>query len=256
MAAPEAHWRLMSLPFVQMTRTIHKLAVHDERGGAITFNPDEQLDVEERLQNPKQTQLMGYFAKCSNPETTEELTRMKAFDPEVLANTLLYDEFNTYYSWNPKKREWTRRQRRENALGEDALSRIYTVNPSKREPFAIRALLLNRRGPTSFKDLRTVNGTEYVSFHEAAEVSGIFESGDLWMRTLAEAAGERMGYRHFMKYFVVVLLSSLPPNPRELFDAFLHDLVPVRPDQTPEQQKQRALERLEYYLSLSKKTCL
>ena len=47
---------------------------------------------------------------------------------------------------------------------------VYPVSPAHPERFAIRLIATNSRGITSFKELRTVNGREYATAIEAAEV--------------------------------------------------------------------------------------
>lgn len=61
-----------------------------------------------------------------------------------------------------------------NVFSRNLIARIRSVLPRRREAFAIRLLCQSRRGITSFKDLRTVDGATYNTYTEAAKVIGPF----------------------------------------------------------------------------------
>ncbi|GFQ86605.1 ATP-dependent DNA helicase [Trichonephila clavata] len=69
-----------------------------------------------------------------------------------------------YYTWNQSSRRFIRRKQGKpvpgytNVYSTDAIGRIYSVHPSNDECFYLRLLLVNVRGPTSFQQLRTVDG--------------------------------------------------------------------------------------------------
>jgi len=46
------------------------------------------------------------------------------------------------------------------------LDRMYTIHPNNPECFYLRILLHNVRGPTSFKNLKSVDGIEYDTYRE------------------------------------------------------------------------------------------
>jgi hypothetical protein len=57
---------------------------------------------------------------------------------------------------------------------------VWTVSPAKQERYACRLLLLNKVGPKSFDDLRTVNNVKYDTYAEAAKKMGLLQSDDQW----------------------------------------------------------------------------
>ncbi len=67
--------------------------------------------------------------------------------------------------WQNKSKTWKRRKNQWKVL-----ARIYPVCPKFAERFAIRLLLLHKAGPTSFEDLRTLDGTLHPTFIQAARV--------------------------------------------------------------------------------------
>ena len=52
---------------------------------------------------------------------------------------------------------------------------IIGLNAHQKEKFFLRMLLYHVRGPTSWEDLRTVNGVVCETFHEACIKLGLFE---------------------------------------------------------------------------------
>ena len=69
----------------------------------------------------------------------------------------------------------------------DALGRVYTVHPSNAECFFLRMLLHVVRGPTSYTDLKTVDGHVCATFRQACQMRGIQENDSHWVWTMEEA---------------------------------------------------------------------
>jgi hypothetical protein len=149
LAAPMAHWRLMSWPVVDVSHTVHRLRVYTEDGAAIIFDEGDEAAAieaaEANLESPKDNMLTAFFKKCRHPETFEQLIAMGAPDPTVSANDLLYEKFNDHYWYNWTKREWLRRVH----IRENQISRIFTVSIRNKELFAIRCLLIKKEGKHS-----------------------------------------------------------------------------------------------------------
>ncbi|XP_071728100.1 ATP-dependent DNA helicase PIF1-like [Rutidosis leptorrhynchoides] len=68
------------------------------------------------------------------------------------ARNLTYTEFPQKYVWDLTNRVWSTRKRK------PKLGRIHHVPPSAGEAYYLRILLNKVKGPTSFEDIRTVNG--------------------------------------------------------------------------------------------------
>ncbi|GFR02766.1 ATP-dependent DNA helicase [Trichonephila clavata] len=116
--------------------------------------------VQERAMSPLLTTLIEFFTLCRN---------------NTFARALLYSEVPTYFTWNTSTRTFQRRkqgravQGHQNLYSTDALGRLYTVHPNNAECFYVRLLLINVRGPTSFQELKTVNGHVCAMFREACQ---------------------------------------------------------------------------------------
>jgi hypothetical protein len=80
--------------------------------------------------------------------------------PEI-ANNLLYQDFPSKFTSQPKTLKWKPRQRG------FAIGRMYYVSPTAGEHYYLRLLLTALKGPTSFDDLRTFQGNIASSFREA-----------------------------------------------------------------------------------------
>jgi hypothetical protein len=89
---------------------------------------------------------------------------------DAFARTLTYVEIPTHYVWHSSGK-WKRRVKR--SPGSAALGRIFPVDPSSQETWALRLLLHKAKGCRSEIDLRTVGGVVNLSFVEAAMAAGI-----------------------------------------------------------------------------------
>ena len=83
-------------------------------------------------------------------------------------------------------------------------------------------------------------------YHDAEVARGLLEDNNIWIRTIEEAARERLGCRAFRRFFVYTLMHSIPPERQGLFNHFLNELSPRRANETPEQQTERAYQHLEH----------
>ena len=111
-------------------------------------------------------------------------------DSEARQYTLL--EACAFYKYDSKtvdgRKEfrWTRRKN----VRHWQIARIYPVSPRESERFALRLLVINVKGPTSYEALKTIKGREHpcTTFAEAARLMGILDDQTVWERTLHEAA--------------------------------------------------------------------
>ncbi len=69
----------------------------------------------------------------------------------------------------------------------NAIGRVYTVQPTQRECFYLLMLLFKVRGPTSFIDLRTLNGLIHSIYHQACEARAMLEHDNQWTETMNDS---------------------------------------------------------------------
>lgn len=80
---------------------------------------------------------------------------------------LLYKEFPQHFVWSPRDKMWTRRKKR------DVIGRVMTSHVTEGERYYLRLLLMNVKGPKSYRDLLTVDGVSCSTFRESAEKRGL-----------------------------------------------------------------------------------
>ncbi|XP_061394706.1 ATP-dependent DNA helicase pif1-like, partial [Musca vetustissima] len=85
-------------------------------------------------------------------------------------------------------------------------------------------LLINVRGPTSFENLRTVDGQICATYREACQKLQLLENDDHWETTLAEASATRHP-RQLRALFAIILVTCSPSNPKLLWDKFKEDMA-------------------------------
>lgn len=201
----EAVWRILEFPIHDRHPTVVHLAVHLENGQRVFFTPGTARQV---AQNPRKTTLLAFFELCNTDE---------------FAKTLLYHEVPHYYTWANNK--FSRRRRGQDVDGhpeikrDEALGRVYGVHPSQSECFYLRILLHHVRGPTSFKDLKTINGVVKETYQAACRDRGLLENDDHWEKTLREASMSECSLK-LRELFVVILLFCQPSEPLKLWDIF------------------------------------
>ena len=87
------------------------------------------------------------------------------------------------------------------------------------ECFYLRVMLTAARGPTSFEDLKTVNGILYPTFVEACKAAGFVEDDAEWKNCLREAS-LFCGPATIGRLFAVILTQNNPQNPWLLWNEF------------------------------------
>ncbi|KAL0830677.1 hypothetical protein ABMA28_002814 [Loxostege sticticalis] len=203
----EAVWRTLSFPIHERHPTVMHLDVHLENGQRIYFDPE---NVQERIDNPRQTTLLAFFKLCQECD---------------FAKSLLYDEVPSYYTYDKQRGVFNRRRRGQPVDGvpgvykDQALGRVYTVHPNNSECYYLRLLLLTVRGATSFAFLRTVDGVEHPTFHAACKARHLLDDDNNWDETLAEAvvSDSPSRLRHL---FAVMLVFCGLSNPLELWEKY------------------------------------
>ncbi|XP_073133321.1 uncharacterized protein [Henckelia pumila] len=78
---------------------------------------------------------------------------------------------------------------------------------------------IDGRGPSSFKELMTVDGVVYATFKEAAEMRGLLEHDDYVHQCLQEACYVNMP-SSLRRLFVFILVFCQPTRVRQLWDDF------------------------------------
>ena len=189
----EAMDRIYGFPRFTMSHTVYRMYFHLPNEQSVVFREDNIEHVLDRA-GEKDTMLTAWF----------KLNREDNY-----AKSLLYCEIPYSYVFNELAREWRPRQRG------SVYTRLHHIHPRNRELFNLRLLLLNVRGPESFEDLRTVNGTLYSSFTEAAIALNLIDNDRQWNECIEEALSTETPYRvRFL--FANICMHCHPNNPSAL----------------------------------------
>ncbi|XP_035843847.1 uncharacterized protein LOC110931184 [Helianthus annuus] len=79
------------------------------------------------------------------------------------------------------KRVWEPRK------GKKSIGRIHSVSPTLGEAYFLRILLNKVRGPTSFDDIKTVNGKVYDTYRDACYALGLLDDDSEYVEAIKEA---------------------------------------------------------------------
>ncbi|XP_036347381.1 uncharacterized protein LOC118756745, partial [Rhagoletis pomonella] len=208
----EAVWRILGFSIHERHPPVMHLDVHLENGQRVYFNPE---NVRERLENPPSTTLLAYFNLCQQ---------------DSFAQTLLYNEIPSYYTYNKQRGVFNRRRRGQPVEGfpdvhrENAIGRVYTVHPSNSECYYLRLLLHTVRGATSYKYLKTVNGVEHSTFHGACCALCLLDDDRNWFETLEEAVVSETPSRLRHLFAVMIVFCGLS-HPVQLWEKYQRHLL-------------------------------
>ncbi|XP_024884832.1 uncharacterized protein LOC112462965 [Temnothorax curvispinosus] len=208
-SSSEAVWRILAFPNHERYPAVFHLAVHLENGQRVYFN---SKNLVERISNPLQTTLLAFFELCKTDD---------------FAKTLLYCEVPFYFVF--KNNKFERRKRGMNVDGwpgikkDNVLGRVYTIHPNNTECYYLRMLLYEIRGPTSFLELKTVNGVVCSTFQSACKALGLLEDDKHWDNTLEEAALCDSSFK-LRELFTVMLVFCQFNEPMSLWEKYKDSL--------------------------------
>lgn len=102
-------------------------------------------------------------------------------------------------------------KRKRNIVG-----RLIDIHNSSGETFFLRMLLMQIKGATSYKDLRTVNGKLYTTFKETCDALSLLKDDRQWHIALYENALSAMP-RQLRELFVHILTNNTVVDPLKLW---------------------------------------
>ncbi|XP_008180455.1 uncharacterized protein LOC103308586 [Acyrthosiphon pisum] len=197
---PEAVWRLFAYKLHDISHTVVRLPVHLENYHNVYFSRGQELQGVQNNALPR-TKLTAFFALNER---------------NVDARQYLYHEIPTHYTWQVSSKEWRLRQRQAPC---ETLYRMYVVNSLDRDRFHLRLLLLHRRGPRTFRDLKTVNGVVHATYAAAAVALGLLKDDEAWRACMTESSALDTATQ--LRYlYVTILLFCQPTDPVDLYRRF------------------------------------
>lgn len=186
----------------QQFPNVVRLDVHLPNEHAVYFDPDRQVQLNDRLSASTLTAWFDYNSKFAD------------------GRSLKYQDFPATHAYDASSRKWSRRVKQPD-FGLPPCGRIYQVSPSAGELYFLRLLLLHRQGATSFEDLKTIPPDEQpaATFKEACLRLGLLTSDQQNSLALEEVCSHS-GPKAIREFFVSLLIYSQPANPRQLWMDF------------------------------------
>jgi hypothetical protein len=166
--------------------------------------------VQQLALNPPATTLTAFFTLCQN---------------DAFAKTLLYSEVPSFYTWNVSRKSFERRKRGERVeeqtgiFKETTIGRLYTVHPIQNECFFLRMLLVNVPGPTSFQELKIINGVAHPTFRSACQALNLLENDQHWDECINDACSTSHPTQ-IRALFAIILTACSPSSPTQLWDKY------------------------------------
>ncbi|XP_015112256.1 ATP-dependent DNA helicase PIF2-like [Diachasma alloeum] len=134
------------------------------------------------------------------------------------AHQFTYSEIPSHYVFKKQTgsnvSKWEKRKSHFNVIG-----RMYSVSPTQSELFHLRLLLITATGPTSFENLRTVDGHTHPTFQSTCLALGLIEDDAEWDRAMTEGEVWMMP-RQLRHFFVRILIDCQPINSEEFWENF------------------------------------
>ncbi|XP_019185982.1 PREDICTED: uncharacterized protein LOC109180727 [Ipomoea nil] len=193
----EAAWRLFSFEIRLRTLAVERLSFHLPNQQSVVFADDDPVD--NILSRP--TILQSMFLEWFEANKTY---------PE--ARKLTYAKMPTKFVWKKDIRKWHPRKRG------FSIGRVFYVPPGSGEIFYLRCLLNKVQGPTSFADIRTVNGVQYESFRDACSARGLVDDDKEYVHVIEEA-GQWATSANLRRLFVTLLMSNSMSKPEVVWEA-------------------------------------
>ncbi|KAL7611263.1 hypothetical protein Lser_V15G13383 [Lactuca serriola] len=179
----EASWRIFTYDVHCRYPSVVRLPFHLPNQQQIVYGEDD--DIDDVLDKPSvAASKFTAWMECN------------AIDSE--ARKLTYVEFPTKFVWILNGRFWKRRK-----VGK-AIGRIHSVSPKLGEAYFLRILLNKVKGPTSFDDIRTVNGQTHSSFRDACYKLGLLDDDKEYIDAIKEASHFGSGF--YLRFLFATLL--------------------------------------------------
>ena len=128
------------------------------------------------------------------------------------ARELTYAEFPTKFVWKSGTREWVPRKRG------FAIGGIAHIQPSGDELYFLRVLLNWVRGPTSYEDIKTVDGVLYDTYEDACYALGLMDDDKEFIEAIKDCS-DNSSATYARKLFARMLVSKTISQPHVVWEA-------------------------------------
>ncbi|KAI3695310.1 hypothetical protein L1987_78305 [Smallanthus sonchifolius] len=190
-SACEASWRIFSYDVHYRTPSVMRLPFHLPGQQQVVYGAYD--DIDNILNKPYVASSMFLSWMMCNKKYEE-------------ARELTYVEFPTKFVYKVPNRCWEPRKKG------FSIGRIHSVSPALGEAYFLRILLNKVKGPTSFEDIRTVNGHVNATFRDACYDLGLLDDDMEYIEAIQEASHSASGY-YLRSLFATMLMSNSLSRP-------------------------------------------
>ncbi|OWZ07988.1 Helitron helicase [Phytophthora megakarya] len=166
---PKACWRMLKYPMQWKSYAVIQLTVHLPAINYTLLDPQHP----ENIQAQRHTMLTRFFRNVCSTCECFDITLLRGPSPQHVGA-----------GWQKCKAT--------DAKWHKMIGRMVSVPRNNSERFYLRMLLCNVPGPTSFEDLRNVDGTFHDTFQAAAQSRGLLETDDEWYHCMEQASQHQM----------------------------------------------------------------
>ncbi|XP_076059365.1 uncharacterized protein LOC143035976 [Oratosquilla oratoria] len=171
--------------FIDAPLRFFMLDLHLEGEKSVFYTDSMTAEQVEKKVNAD-THLTAFFKICRRDE---------------FARTLYYYQMPLHYVYNIRTNRWEQRKTVRGSLG-----RIRAVTSKAVELFFLRLLLTHKKGPTSYEDLRTVDGVMYDTNLEAVKASGLLSDASVWSETVMDVINSTNDRRRLRETYACMLV--------------------------------------------------
>ncbi|XP_072074046.1 uncharacterized protein [Arachis hypogaea] len=196
----EAAWRIFGFNIHYRDPSVVRLGFHLPNEQNVIFKDHENLEDVVRKESVKESMFLGWF---------------QANKDYVEARALAYAELPTKFVWKRDERVWLPRK------SHSVIGRIFHVPPGSGESYYMRLLLNFVRGPTSYEDIRTIDGVLYSTFKDACYARGLLDDDKEYIDAIVEASHWGSG-TYLRKLFAMLLFSNSMDTPEHEWQKTWH----------------------------------
>ncbi|XP_031127601.1 uncharacterized protein LOC116029697 [Ipomoea triloba] len=201
-SACEAAWRLLSFDVQLRHPPVERLSFHLPDCQTVVFEDDDRIENVLNRPTVNQSMFIAWFDANKKYASAKELA---------------YIDMPSKFVWKKDIREWHPRKRR------FSIGRIFFVSPRSGEVYYLRCLLNVVRGPTSFQDIKIVQGVVYQTFRDACYTRGLLDDDREYIDAINEASNWSTA-QSMRKLFVILLTANLVNRPKNVWNHVWHHL--------------------------------
>ncbi|XP_020972552.1 uncharacterized protein LOC110269208 [Arachis ipaensis] len=193
----EAAWRIFGYSIHYRNPSVVRLGFQLPGEQPVIFKDDENMDDVARKESVKESMFLGWFeANKKYPE----------------ARSLTYVEFPSKFVWKANTRKWFPRK------SHVIIGRIFFVPPRSGEIYYLRLLLNFVRGPTSYEQIRTIDGVVYSTFRDACYAYELLADDKEYIDAIEEASHWGSG-EYLRRLYATLLFSNSMARPEHVWES-------------------------------------